>query len=29
MTTILAIYQPILREPVPEQEDPLPRGNPS
>ena len=26
---ILAIYQPILREPVPEQEDPLPRGNPS
>jgi dihydrofolate reductase len=26
---ILAIYQPILREPVPEQEDPLPCGNPS
>ena len=26
---ILAIYQPILRGPVPEQGDPLPRGNPS
>ena len=26
---ILAIYQPILRGPVPEQGDPLPPGNPS
>ena len=26
---ILAIYQPILRGPVPEQKDPLPPGNPS
>jgi hypothetical protein len=26
---ILAIYQPVLREPVPGQDDPLPPANPS